>query len=78
MRYYLALALTISSLYGEQITTAKKEDETEIMEEIPIQAPPPKPYKDLTAQNWAFAGGAVVAATIGIVLVALNWGHSDY
>lgn len=36
-----------------------------------------KKAKDLTWQNWIFAGGAVVAAAIGITVVLINTGSSS-
>lgn len=33
--------------------------------------------KDFTWQNWAFAGGAAIAAAIGITLVIIDGGSSS-
>ncbi len=70
MRKTIAL-ITAFSLLASSSSFAQDDAEDDEL----VLAPPKKPVAS-EMQNWLFAGGSVIAAAIGIILVALNPGSS--
>ena len=75
LSFVLATYLSQSALFAQEsiqpITYA-----AEPSSQQEVQPASNKPKKDSNLQNWLFAAGSIVCATIAIVIVALNPGSS--
>lgn len=77
-RVVLSLALVFFLIQRSLVAQELKEEmlpqieiEPTVVEEPPVAR---KPKKDSNLQNWLFAGGSLISATIAIVIVSLNQG----
>ncbi len=85
---HVILALSAAPLFSQELQELlgeahkEKEEEAEPMMEMPMMqagdasAGSAKAAQSTNWQNWAVAGGALIAAAIGVVIVATNSGSS--
>jgi len=74
MRKTISIITSLGLLF---FTPAFAQDDTADAEEDEVvMTPPPKPVNKSELQNWLFAGGSLIAAAIGVILVALNPGEA--
>ena len=86
LKAHLLLALATTPIYSQEFQDEElsSEPETENMTEMPLMQAGDGSVGSAQAaqssnwQNWAVAGGALVAAAIGVVIVATNSGSPSH
>lgn len=85
MKKIILMTMTIQSLFAQQaieVEAPSDEDSEPVMIEMPMiqagdgAADSAKAAQATDWQNWAVAGGALIAAAIGVVIVATNTGSA--